>query len=134
MSQSGTLRCRSAAIIGLTLALSLVAGCSTVSRTLDFSSDPNLQPGKGGFPNINEAGKQPVGKPLTPEQQEQAKASLEAKAKQTSAAVGASAQQESAASAQDLQNLAKTHGEKTIEEIQAGCDSGTAADATKCPQ
>ena len=132
MSQSGTLRCRSAAIIGLTLALSLVAGCSTVSRTLDFSSDPNLQ--QGGFPNINEAGKQPVGKALTPEQQEQAKAALEAKAKQTSAAVGASARPQSAASAQGLENLAKTHGEKTIQEIQSGCDSGTAADATKCPQ
>ena len=31
-------------------------------------------------------------------------------------------------------DLAKTHGEKTIQEIQSGCDSGTAADATKCPQ
>lgn len=115
------------------MVLSFVAGCSTVSKTLDFSADPNLQ-GKGGYPNINEAGKEPVGKALTPEQQEQAKTALEAKAKQTSAAVGASVQQQSAASAQDLEDLAKTHGEKTLEEIKSGCDSSNAADATKCPQ
>jgi hypothetical protein len=129
----GMSRCRTAALLGVVVAMSLVAGCSTVTRTLDFSSDPELQR-KGSYPNINESGPKQPGKLMTPEELDAAKKALAAKAAASSPAVGAAAKAEGASSAQELQALAKTHGQQTLEEIKAECAKGTAPDATKCPQ
>lgn len=113
------------------LMTSLVAGCSTVSRTLDFSADPELQR-KGAFPNINNSGPAQPGTVMTPEELAATKAALEARGAQATA-IGAAAQAEGSTSAQELETLARTHGQKTLQEIQQGCANGT-ADATKCPQ
>jgi hypothetical protein len=133
MSEFGTLRCRSLALLGLALAVSLVAGCSTVTRTLDFSADPELQR-KGAYPNINDSGKPQPGKLMTPEELDAAKKALATKASAASPAVGAAAQAEGTATAEELQTLAKTHGQTTLQEIQDECAKGSPADATKCSQ
>lgn len=111
----------------------LVAGCNTVTKTLDFSKDPRLDP-QGGYPNINVAGPTQPGKLLTPEQQAATKQALAAEGAAISPAAGSAAKAEGAASAQQLQDLARTHGEKTLQEIQAECAAKAGADATKCPQ
>ena len=133
MSCFGTLRCRSVSRLGVLVAIALLAGCNTVQKTLDFSADPRLEANKD-YPNINVAGPTPKGKLLTPEEQAATKKALDAKAAALKAPAAAQAKAEGAASAEELQSLAKSHGEQTIEEIQGRCTDGSDADATKCPQ
>ncbi|MBZ9937752.1 hypothetical protein LB518_15735 [Mesorhizobium sp. BR1-1-16] len=116
--------------IGIVAALS---GCTTVKKTLDFSADPELQR-KGAYPNINVGGAPQPGKPLTPEEQQKAKAALSAEGKVAGPEAGADAKKQGAERASELDALAKNHAAQTIEEIQNGCGTDKVIDATKCPQ
>lgn len=128
----GTLRCRSLAPVGLLLASIALTGCSTVGKTLDFSSDPRLDADKN-FPNINLSGPTQPGKLLTPEQQAAEKQALTAKAAAISPDTAAAAKAQGAASAAELQAIAKSHG-AAAGSANANCPDGSNADATKCPQ
>ena len=119
-----------AASIGMALTL---AACTTAKKTLDFSPDPELSR-QGAYPNINIGGAPQPGKPLTPDEQEQAKDALKAQGVVASPDIAAEAKKEGAASAADLDTLAKTHAATTLKEIQNGCGTQTVIDATKCPQ
>ena len=120
--------------LGLALALAgALAGCNTVKKTFDFSPDPELQK-DGTYPNINVGGVPQPGKPLTPDEQQKAMAAIKAKGAVASPQAGADAKQQGAASAAELDQIARTHGELTLEEIRNGCGTDKVVDATKCPQ
>lgn len=130
MVNFGSMRCHLASLLALACLSATVAGCSTVAKTFDMTPDPELNR-PGVYPNINVAGAAPPGKVLTPDEQAKAAANLKARGAQSSPSYGAAAKQQADTTSKELSNLAATHAQKTLKDIQEECQ-GT--DATKCPQ